>query len=78
MSNKAVARLWLGLGACALTALWGTVLFRPAWTEWAGFGFTSVPFVAAAIELWPRLRNDFWSAVAAMGLWVLFFMAWLS
>lgn len=77
MSARSVAYLWLGLGTATLLFLLATVLFRPAWTGVAGILFTGAPFAAAAIELWPRWRNDLWSAIAALGLGVLFFMAWM-
>jgi len=77
MSNKNAARLWLGLGTASLLLLWVAVLFRPAWTDWAKVLFTGAPFVAAAIDLWPRWRTDPWSAVAALGLCVLFCIAWI-
>jgi hypothetical protein len=77
MSSKSAARLWLWLGTASLLILWAAILFRPARTGWAGVLFTGAPFVAAAIDLWPRWRKDPWSAVAALGLFVLFCMAWM-
>lgn len=77
MNSKSVARLWLGLGAASLLLLWVAVLFRPSWIGWATVVFTGAPFAAAAIDLWPRWRSDLWSAVAALGLCVLFCIAWM-
>jgi len=77
MSSRASAALWLGLGALGLAFLWVAVLFRPLWTAQAGLAFTAVPFAAAAAEFLPAARRDPGSAVAAVGLVVLFCIAWL-
>jgi hypothetical protein len=77
MNARTASGLWLGLGAAGLAILWTAVLFRPAWLIWAGGAFTAVPFAAAAIEFVPRARKDPATAVAALGLILLFSIAWL-
>ena len=77
MSTRVVARLWLGLGAAGLLLLWVALLFRPLWLSWAGVAFIAVPFAASVLEFMPGARKDPGSAVAALGLVVLFWIAWL-
>lgn len=77
MKTRLVATLWLGLGALGLVLLWAAVLFRPSWAHWAGLAFTATPFAAASVEFLADARRDPGSAVAVVGLIVLFCIAWL-
>jgi hypothetical protein len=76
MNDRTASWLWLGLGISALALLWIAVLLYPAWIRWVRVVYMSTPFVAAAVDLLPRWRKDAASAIAAVGLGVLFLMAW--
>lgn len=76
MNNRQAAGLWLIMGGGGLVLLWMAVLGLNSWANLAGGMFLSVPFAAALAMTWPKLKQDSLSAVCALGLIVLFSLAW--
>ena len=75
-SQPEVDYLWLVAGALALALLWFAVLTRAIWLPRAGAAFLALPFVAAAAMTWPGQSKSRVSAVAVVGLGMLFCLAW--
>lgn len=70
-------QVWLVLGGATLAVLWTGVLLKTTWMHWAGIGFLSVPYVSALLMTLPNWRGDRTSSLCAVGLFLLFCLAWI-
>lgn len=70
-------RIWLTLGGVMLALTWAGVLLKANWMHWAGIGFLSVPYVSALVMTIPNWRRDRTASLCALGLFLLFCLAWL-